>query len=172
MAVELAVHLLFRADSRIAHSQWETLLQSNTVSHWLGANLEPWYWARRPIMPLKYNGQTCNGGRLGKNKLNGGFPQWKLNYSQKDWLHWNVIFHSNNKYCFFNENSFIFILCCMAWLLALPGHQQPWHWLWSGVVFLPWKRISTNSHIFQCGWVIKNKSDIDVSKAKLSMLNG
>ena len=28
-----------RAKSRLAHSQWETLLQSNTVSHWLGANL-------------------------------------------------------------------------------------------------------------------------------------
>ena len=30
----------FRADSRLAPSQWETLLQSNTISHWLGANLE------------------------------------------------------------------------------------------------------------------------------------
>ena len=29
-----------RADSRFAPSQWETLLQSNTVSHWLGTNLE------------------------------------------------------------------------------------------------------------------------------------
>ena len=30
----------FRADSRFAPNQWETLLQSNTVSHWLGATLE------------------------------------------------------------------------------------------------------------------------------------
>ena len=29
-----------RADSRLVPSQWETLLQSNAVSHWLGANLE------------------------------------------------------------------------------------------------------------------------------------
>ena len=29
-----------RADSRLAPSQWETLLQSNNVSHWLGRNLE------------------------------------------------------------------------------------------------------------------------------------
>ena len=29
-----------RADSRLAPSQWETSLQSNLVSHWLGANLE------------------------------------------------------------------------------------------------------------------------------------
>ena len=30
----------FRADSRLPPSQWETSLQSNAVSHWLGANLE------------------------------------------------------------------------------------------------------------------------------------
>ena len=29
-----------QADSRLAQSQWETSLQSNAVSHWLGANLE------------------------------------------------------------------------------------------------------------------------------------
>ena len=29
-----------RADTRFAPSQWETSLQSNAVSHWLGANLE------------------------------------------------------------------------------------------------------------------------------------
>ena len=29
-----------RADFRFAPSQWETSLQSNAVSHWLGANLE------------------------------------------------------------------------------------------------------------------------------------
>ena len=29
-----------RADSRLAPSQWETALQSNAISHWLGANLE------------------------------------------------------------------------------------------------------------------------------------
>ena len=31
----------YRAYSRLAPSQWEMSLQSNTVSHWLGANLEP-----------------------------------------------------------------------------------------------------------------------------------
>ena len=29
-----------RADSRLAPSEWETSLQSNAISHWLGANLE------------------------------------------------------------------------------------------------------------------------------------
>ena len=32
--------MLNRDDSRLAPSQWETSLQSNAVSHWLGANLE------------------------------------------------------------------------------------------------------------------------------------
>ena len=40
---------MHRADSRFAPSQWETLLQSNRVSHWLGANLES-----VPILPMKY----------------------------------------------------------------------------------------------------------------------
>ena len=31
---------VIRADSRLASSQWETTLQSNAVSHWLGASLE------------------------------------------------------------------------------------------------------------------------------------
>ena len=33
-------NLQYRADCRLAPSQWETSLQSNTVSNWLGANLE------------------------------------------------------------------------------------------------------------------------------------
>ena len=34
----------YRADSRFVPSQWVTLLQSNTISHWMGANLESaWY---------------------------------------------------------------------------------------------------------------------------------
>ena len=34
------IGLQIRADSRLAPSQWKTSLQSNAVSHWLGANLE------------------------------------------------------------------------------------------------------------------------------------
>ena len=33
-----------RVDPRLAPSQWETSLQSNAVSHWLGANLESSLW--------------------------------------------------------------------------------------------------------------------------------
>ena len=47
-----------RADSRFAPGQWETSLQSNAVSHWLGANLESalyksyWWWMGEAIWPL------------------------------------------------------------------------------------------------------------------------
>ena len=37
---QVASIIITRADSRLAPSQWETSLQSNEVSHWLGANLE------------------------------------------------------------------------------------------------------------------------------------
>ena len=38
--VTLDQFTITRADARLVASQWETLLQSNAVSHWLGANLE------------------------------------------------------------------------------------------------------------------------------------
>ena len=41
-----------RADSRLAPSQWDTSLQSNTVSHRLSANLEPALLSQRLIMCL------------------------------------------------------------------------------------------------------------------------
>ena len=45
--VRLQLHLgagKYRADSRLALSQWQTSLQSNAASHWLGANLESALW--------------------------------------------------------------------------------------------------------------------------------
>ena len=35
-----ALNYIHRADARLAPSQWETLLQSHTISHWLGTHLE------------------------------------------------------------------------------------------------------------------------------------
>ena len=40
VASDLICHGTHRADSKLAPSQRETFLQSNTVSHWLGANLK------------------------------------------------------------------------------------------------------------------------------------
>ena len=42
----------YRADSRLSASQEETLLQSNGVSHWLGANLESALWYHFPLYIL------------------------------------------------------------------------------------------------------------------------
>ena len=44
-----------RADSRFAPSQWETSLQSNAVSHWLGANLESALLMRRQEIDVLFN---------------------------------------------------------------------------------------------------------------------
>ena len=42
-AVRFMAHYHFhKADSRFAASQWQTSLQSNGVSHWLGANVATW----------------------------------------------------------------------------------------------------------------------------------
>ena len=54
-------HNIRRTDSRSAPSQWETSLQSNIVSHWLGANLEPaliQIWVAHGIAPLLLNGMV------------------------------------------------------------------------------------------------------------------
>ena len=40
LAAPQLTHWHYRADSTLAPSQWETSLQSNAVSHWLGANLK------------------------------------------------------------------------------------------------------------------------------------
>ena len=53
-----SICLWYRADSRLAPSQWETSLQSNAVSHWLGANLES---------ALRYTAPVCIS-------LSGGVP--------------------------------------------------------------------------------------------------
>ena len=47
--------IIHRDDSRLAPSQWETSLQSNTVSHWLGAKVE------LSVLMLKFvNGDVIN----------------------------------------------------------------------------------------------------------------
>ena len=51
-----------RADSRFAPGQWETSLQSNAVSHWLGANLESalyksyWWWVKQCDLWIQCDG--------------------------------------------------------------------------------------------------------------------
>ena len=55
-----------RADSRVAPSQWETSLQSNAVSHWVGVNLES---ALHEKMPPAIWMWFCSG-------LKCVYPEW------------------------------------------------------------------------------------------------
>ena len=57
--------IVFRAESRLAPSQWETSLQSNGVSHWLDAN---------PESVLVLHVTTC--------------PQWFLRWRLPTWNRW------------------------------------------------------------------------------------
>ena len=50
----------FRADCRLVHSQRETLLQNNTVSHWLGANLK----SALPLCSKPWNNSLHDVARL------------------------------------------------------------------------------------------------------------
>ena len=78
----------YRADSRLAPSQWETSLRSNTVSHWLGANPESALWYEKgyrgvPVWkqyitadPIKLSSIHCNQPSL--LTVSPFFPSWAL----------------------------------------------------------------------------------------------
>ena len=65
------------ADSRLAPSQWEMSLQSNAISHWLGANLES------ALYTLLMTSSA-----------------WWVHYQQLISAHWNS--NSLNWYCWFS----------------------------------------------------------------------
>ena len=81
----------YRADSRFAYSQWETVLLCNDVFHWLGASLESAMW------------QICQCSKLLSVRLSeadnfGGKSRtfWKISFNfmfmiwdsrQEDWQH-------------------------------------------------------------------------------------
>ena len=62
--------IIIRADSRLAPSQWETLLQSNAISHWLGTNLES--ALHHYIMVLLITWRGCGGYRCPGTQLKSG----------------------------------------------------------------------------------------------------
>ena len=60
---EYVWYSIYRAESRLAPSQWETLLQSNALSHWLHINLESsliykYIWWPRGYCNTKYPPET------------------------------------------------------------------------------------------------------------------
>ena len=84
-------HSSHRADSRLAPSQWETPLQSNGVSHWLGANLES---ALSYHVGLSY--MCCGVYHQPKRvvihttaHVPTFYPQPQITFQQTMWLHDN-----------------------------------------------------------------------------------
>ena len=84
MVFDFGIH---RADSRLALSQWETVLLCNDISHWLGANLEhqPWIQIYSNVYWLKI---ACSLlGSVGA-------------FSEEDWrLQWNSIIFLSGDLC-------------------------------------------------------------------------
>ena len=79
-----------RADSRLAPSQWETSLQSNAVSHWLGANLES--ALKKPVAWFLAHYEVITNVRRMIGHLSGTFvSSWAVvawtNCDQIWWLH-------------------------------------------------------------------------------------
>ena len=74
---------ILRADSRFAPSQWETSLQSNAVSHWLGTNLES-----ALILPEDEPRITFESTAIIMLKINWCWASWEI---------WNVHWTSNSQ---------------------------------------------------------------------------
>ena len=51
-------HIIIRADSRFAPSQWEMMLFCNGISHWLGASLESALMMRWDIVKMFFHVQS------------------------------------------------------------------------------------------------------------------
>ena len=86
----------FRAEPKLAPSQWETVLQSNAVSHWLSANLEAVLQLPNcSKVPLKNIGKMCtrpNNRTMSKWSTTKpcayfmGYTQDKLSLYGQRWL--------------------------------------------------------------------------------------
>ena len=71
---------LYRADIRLAPSQWEMSLQSNADSHWLGANL------KSTLCVGAHSWWSCC---VGRGMVVGGSqipPRWSDWFANRDWL--------------------------------------------------------------------------------------
>ena len=86
-----------RADFRLAHCQWESVLQSNAVSHWLGANLES---ALHNAPGLAFEGSSSIyafrflnlylGHKTRTQQPTSGWYQWYSFLACHSWLHVDV----------------------------------------------------------------------------------
>ena len=96
-----------KADSMLAPSQWETSLQSNTVSHWLGANLESALPVSQRICRLEINPRSL----LWFTTLCTWCPYASANTSVpcaeiRMWHRWNKMVRCLVRYFFREVNGF------------------------------------------------------------------
>ena len=105
-----------RADSRLAPSQWKTSLQSNTVSHWLGPNLES-ALHQSSVRPLPFH----------KNTKAEIFSRWPSESLSRDMID-NMI-PGSEKFCNLPCRRML-VFMAVLWLLASidhsVGHRRVW----------------------------------------------
>ena len=80
----LHFHAPGRVDSRLAPSQWETLLQSNAVSHWLGTNLES--AQPRHLFVAPYSPWNGTHWIFDDNVASFFFPFFQIIDAWSDWI--------------------------------------------------------------------------------------
>ena len=100
----------YRADSRLAPSQWETSLQSNVVFHWMGANLES---------ALTYMNKSLMN-------IETRPTEWMTCFRQKHYM--KILLHDQT----FKFSLIVRIVVCeWAWQLAVTAEAVnlvPCHW--------------------------------------------
>ena len=124
-----------RADSRFAPSQWETSLQSNAVSHWLGANLESalygcamiwacnvivWRWALKSKELLKF--QCC----MKIVSFNAWVRYFVWNFKGSLWNSTQNIFSTHWKMCILSINEMLRALGFKSSEAFLTLRCKPW----------------------------------------------
>ena len=124
----------FRADSRLVPGHWETSLQSNAVSHWLGANLESalligylsiivtwhpksylvvlnWPWSVNTYSDIHNSCWCCCWTRDSCTSSPSWLPRWRSD---------TIIWHSEawTKWLTFSKQYFqMHFLFCMIWYI-------------------------------------------------------
>ena len=147
-----------RADSRLEPSQWETSLQSNTVSHWLGANLEsaldvttflvidtvqllPEFSWNTILLQVPYTLQWCE-------------MNCKVSQITCTWLCVQLIVQANSKENIKALYYWPFVIWIHQWLVD-PHHKEPVMWKTFAChdVNMMWNVLDRICHLLWCHYI-------------------
>ena len=149
-----AGHTGYRADSRLAPSQWETALLCNNISHWLGTNLESALGYAVDLHQHSHMGYClhlhCQGS---VNSLWPSVIIWQMyrlgttlapvmscclmspsHYLNQCWLLISeVMWHSHQRnFTVSTQANIIIILCMMSLKMIATSHRGQWvYHMWS-----------------------------------------